>query len=67
MKKTNLHCQNFQKSLSKLKVDAYWVTHIPDLFYLSGIDQEQTREDKCLGWCCHRPKKRPPPAKLFFQ
>src|ERR1051326_994936 len=38
--KTNNHCQNFQKHLSKLKVDGYWITHIPDLFYLSGYGAE---------------------------
>src|SRR5258706_16421632 len=40
MKKTNRHCVNFQKHLSRLKVDGYWVTHIPDLFYLSGYGAE---------------------------
>ncbi len=40
MKLTNLHCKNFQKQLTRLKVDAYWVTHIPDLFYLSGYGAE---------------------------
>ena len=40
MKKTNAHCEKFQKQLSKLKVDGYWVTHIPDLFYLSGYGGE---------------------------
>jgi len=40
MKKTHLHCQNFQKLLPRLKVDGYWVTHIPDLFYLSGFGAE---------------------------
>src|ERR1019366_5490756 len=40
MNETNLHCQNFQKHLSRLKVDGYWVTHIPDLFYLSGYGAE---------------------------
>src|SRR4029077_15720574 len=38
--KTNTHCQNFQKQLIRLKVDGYWVTHIPDLFYLSGYGAE---------------------------
>src|SRR5258708_1601032 len=38
--KTNNHCQNFQKLLTKMKVDGYWVTHIPDLFYLSGYGAE---------------------------
>ena len=40
MKKTNKHCQNFQKQLGRMKVDGYWVTHIPDLFYLSGYGAE---------------------------
>src|SRR5689334_20015018 len=40
MKKTNPHCENFQKQMAKLKVDGYWVTHIPDLFYLSGYGAE---------------------------
>src|ERR1700694_4590394 len=40
MKSTNTHCQNFQKQLTRLKVDGYWVTHIPDLFYLSGYGAE---------------------------
>jgi Xaa-Pro aminopeptidase len=40
MKKTNRHCENFQKHLARLKVDGYWVTHIPDLFYLSGYGAE---------------------------
>src|ERR1700757_1395134 len=40
MKKTNRHCQNFQKHLKRLKVDGYWVTHVPDLFYLSGFGAE---------------------------
>src|SRR4051812_46921977 len=40
--KANEHCQNFQKQLTRLKVDGYWVTHIPDLFYLSGYGAEGT-------------------------
>jgi len=40
MKQTNSHCRNFQKHLKRLKVDGYWVTHIPDLFYLSGYGAE---------------------------
>jgi Xaa-Pro aminopeptidase len=34
------HCQNFQKHLKKLKVSGYWVTHVPDLFYLAGYASE---------------------------
>lgn len=40
MKRTNAHCESFQKQLTRLKVDGYWVTHIPDLFYLSGYGAE---------------------------
>ncbi len=40
MMRTNSHSQNFQKQLSGLKVDGYWVTHVPDLFYLSGFGAE---------------------------
>ncbi len=40
MKKTNAHTSAFQKHLSRLKVDGYWVSHIPDLFYLSGYGSE---------------------------
>src|SRR5436190_1452127 len=40
MKPTNLHCTRFQKQLARMKVDGYWVTHIPDLFYLSGYGAE---------------------------
>jgi len=40
MKSTNPHCKNFQKQLTRLKVDGYWVTHIPDIFYLSGYGAE---------------------------
>ena len=36
----NPHCRQFQKHLSRLKVDGYWVSHIPDLFYLMGYGAE---------------------------
>jgi Xaa-Pro aminopeptidase len=36
----NAHCRQFQKHLSHLKVDGYWVSHIPDLFYLTGYGAE---------------------------
>jgi Xaa-Pro aminopeptidase len=42
MKTINAHGRAFQKHLSKLKVDGYWVSHIPDLFYLSGYGAEGT-------------------------
>src|SRR5688500_7204646 len=34
------HCRAFQKHLKKLKVSAYWVNFVPDLFYLSGYASE---------------------------
>lgn len=34
------HTVRFQKKLKALKVDGYWVTHIPDLFYLAGYGSE---------------------------
>jgi Xaa-Pro aminopeptidase len=34
------HYQNFQKQLKGLGVQAYWVSHIPDLFYLAGFGAE---------------------------
>jgi Xaa-Pro aminopeptidase len=40
MKATNAHCRQFQKQLTRLKVDGYWVFHIPDLFYLTGYGAE---------------------------
>jgi len=40
MTETNHHCRQFQKRLSRSKVDAYWVSHIPDLFYLTGYGAE---------------------------
>lgn len=40
MTKTNAHCSAFQKQFNRLKVDGYWVSHIPDLFYLSGYGAE---------------------------
>ena len=36
----SLHTKQFQKTLKSLKVDGYWVTHIPDLFYLAGYGSE---------------------------
>jgi Xaa-Pro aminopeptidase len=35
-----VHTLQFQKRLRSLKIDAYWVTHSPDLFYLSGFGAE---------------------------
>jgi Xaa-Pro aminopeptidase len=40
MKRLESHCKQFQKRLDKLGVSAYWVTHIPDLFYLAGFGAE---------------------------
>ena len=34
------HCAAFQKTLKGLAVQAYWITHVPDLFYLSGFGAE---------------------------
>ena len=34
------HCKDFQKHLKTLKVDAYWVSFVPDLFYLAGYASE---------------------------
>jgi Xaa-Pro aminopeptidase len=34
------HLQQFQKQLKSLNVSGYWVTHIPDLFYLAGFGAE---------------------------
>src|SRR5437870_9188574 len=34
------HCRAFQKHLKKLKVSAYWVNFVPDLFYLAGYASE---------------------------
>jgi Xaa-Pro aminopeptidase len=34
------HCRQFQKHLKTLKVDAYWVNFVPDLFYLAGYASE---------------------------
>jgi Xaa-Pro aminopeptidase len=34
------HAKDFQKHLKKLKVDAYWVNFVPDLFYLAGYASE---------------------------
>jgi Xaa-Pro aminopeptidase len=40
MTRVHSHCRQFQKHLSRLKVDGYWVSHIPDLFYLTGYGAE---------------------------
>ena len=40
MNSFNNHCRRFQKRLKALKVSAYWFTHGPDLFYLSGYAAE---------------------------
>ncbi len=40
MRKASPHSSAFQARLSRFKVDGYWVTHIPDLFYLSGYGAE---------------------------
>jgi Xaa-Pro aminopeptidase len=34
------HCKAFQKHLKTLKVDAYWVNFVPDLFYVAGYASE---------------------------
>src|SRR5262249_16386818 len=34
------HCRDFQKHLKSLKVSAYWVSFVPDLFYLAGYSSE---------------------------
>ena len=34
------HKRQFQKHLKKLKVSAYWVNFVPDLFYLAGYASE---------------------------
>ncbi len=34
------HLQNFKKHLKTLGVSGYWVTHVPDLFYLAGYASE---------------------------
>jgi Xaa-Pro aminopeptidase len=34
------HLKAFQKHLKKLKVSAYWVNFVPDLFYLAGYASE---------------------------
>ena len=36
------HCLKFQKRLKTLGVSAYWFSHVPDLFYLSGFGCEGT-------------------------
>ena len=48
--KVSTHCSDFQKHLKKLKVHAYWFSHVPDLFYLSGFGCEAT-------WALIGPKK----------
>ena len=37
---TSAHCTAFQKHLRKLGVSGFWISHIPDLFYLSGFGSE---------------------------
>lgn len=34
------HGRNFQKQLKNLKVDGFWIIHVPDLFYLAGYASE---------------------------
>ncbi len=34
------HCAQFQKRLKTLGISGYWITHVPDLFYLSGFAAE---------------------------
>lgn len=34
------HLHAFQSRLKALKADAYWVVHVPDLFYLTGFGAE---------------------------
>jgi Xaa-Pro aminopeptidase len=34
------HYQNFQSRLKSMGVHAYWVSHVPDLFYLAGFGAE---------------------------
>jgi Xaa-Pro aminopeptidase len=38
--KRSSHLKQFQKHLKTLGVGGYWITHIPDLFYLSGYGAE---------------------------
>ena len=41
MRKTKpTHLQKFQKHLKTLGLDGYWVTHVPDLYYLAGFAAE---------------------------
>ncbi len=42
MSTSHNHLVRFQKHLKTLGADAYWVTHIPDLFYLTGFGCEMT-------------------------
>lgn len=39
-KKSVSHLNQFQKHLKSLKLDAYWVLHVPDIFYLAGFGAE---------------------------
>lgn len=39
-KRPSLHTRTFQKRIKPMNVDAFWVTHIPDLFYLAGYGAE---------------------------
>jgi len=36
----NSHTAQFQKQLKSLGVSGYWISHVPDLFYLSGFAAE---------------------------
>ncbi len=40
MKKSATHVAQFQTHLKSLKLDAYWVLHVPDIFYLAGFGAE---------------------------
>ena len=40
MKRLSPHTLAFRKRLASHKVDGFWVTHIPDLFYLAGYGSE---------------------------
>jgi Xaa-Pro aminopeptidase len=40
MSSVSLHTKQFQKLLKSMKVDGFWVTHIPDLFYIAGYGSE---------------------------
>ncbi len=36
----SVHTRQFQQHLGKLKVSGYWISHVPDLFYLAGYGSE---------------------------